>query len=153
MKMKSLGIILCAVLLPIVFSCSQKQTKNPEQELMDVDIYWSNYSVKNGRNAAFISMFDTMGVLLQEKSRPIEGIKSISEILLSESDTTYNLTWKPTFSKAAKSGELGYTYGIWEMHSKDNKLLLATGTYNTIWGKDVDGHWKALLDTGNLGLE
>lgn len=137
----------------LVGSCNSYKKKEADDKLMATDIYWSDYSIKHGRNKAFIAMFDQQGVLLQDKSKPVEGIKSISEILLAEIDSNFVLSWKPTYSKSAESQDLGYTYGLWQMINKSNDSIIAVGTYATIWGKNNQGEWKALLDTGNLGWE
>jgi ketosteroid isomerase-like protein len=52
----------------------------------------------------------------------------------------------------AASGELGYTYGTYQLKSRATDSLMGVGKYATIWIKQADGTWKAILDTGNPGL-
>jgi ketosteroid isomerase-like protein len=52
----------------------------------------------------------------------------------------------------ALSGELGYTYGIYEVRSRGGIKTIGEGTYVTIWKKDRQGNWKFVLDAGNEGL-
>jgi ketosteroid isomerase-like protein len=52
----------------------------------------------------------------------------------------------------AASGELGYTYGTYQLKDKASDSLMGVGKYATIWIKQADGTWKAILDTGNPGL-
>jgi ketosteroid isomerase-like protein len=119
----------------------------------ETDRYYSALSAKSGRNAAFIAMFDSAGVMLTGHSMPIKGLNHISELLSSRSDTSYTLTWEPEFESVAQSGELGYTYGTYRVTDKLAKRLLEEGTYTTIWRKNAQGEWKAVLDTGNEGLK
>jgi len=94
-------------------------------------------------------------VLLRKNSFPIVGKAIIKEKFFSSSDSGYTLTWKPLYADIAQSGELGYTYGVYEFKAMDpeGKPIIGTGTYVSIWKKDQLGNWKFVLDTGNEGLE
>jgi ketosteroid isomerase-like protein len=97
-------------------------------------------------------MFDSAGVILRANQIPIEGYEAIRESLMGESDSTFTLTWEPKFAKMAASGELGYTYGTYQITDKHTDSIIGVGKYATIWQKQSDGKWKAILDTGNPGL-
>lgn len=103
-------------------------------------------------NAAFVAMFDSAGVLLRANHMPIMGRESIRELLMSQNDSTFTLTWEPAFAKMADSGDLGYTYGTYKLIEKATDSVSGEGTYATIWQKQENGEWKAILDTGNPGL-
>lgn len=49
------------------------------------------------------------------------------------------------------SGDLGYTYGNFEFHSKDKdgKASIQYGQYTSIWKVQKDGSWKVVLNMGN----
>ena len=51
----------------------------------------------------------------------------------------------------AASGDLGYTWGTYEFHSKDKSGSPTTdyGKYTSIWKLQKDGSWKVVLDMGN----
>ena len=66
------------------------------------------------------------------------------------------LNWRPTRAEvAAADGNLGYTFGVWELRIRGQPKILATGNYTTVWRKippaSVGGEakWLAILDTGN----
>jgi ketosteroid isomerase-like protein len=61
------------------------------------------------------------------------------------------LTWKPLGGEIAASGDLGFTYGTWEMKvpNKEGQLVSRTGKYQTTWKKQRDGSWKIVADIGN----
>jgi ketosteroid isomerase-like protein len=65
-------------------------------------------------------------------------------------DSTVQLTWEPEGGDISTSGELGYTYGIYEL--KGSNDVVERGTYVTIWKKQEDGKWKFVLDSGNQGI-
>lgn len=137
----------------LVSSCRKSTTQDDLASMKEADLFYSTLSAEKGRNAAFLAMFDSAGVTLAAHHAPIEGYKEIKKIILSNSDSAFTLTWKPTFGKVAVSGELGYTYGIYRLTNKTTKILLSEGTYITIWHKNPKGEWKAMLDTGNEGLK
>jgi ketosteroid isomerase-like protein len=78
----------------------------------------------------------------------------MQEKFFSKPDSGYTLTWQPLYADIAQSGELGYTFGIYELKSKnqEGKEMLENVTYVSIWKKDQSGNWKFVLDTGNEGL-
>jgi len=143
---------ICVLLFLCISSCSRISKKNETKGITDADKYYSALSAQKGRNVAFLAMFDSTGVTLATHMPPIEGYKDIRKLLLSNSDSSFTLTWKPMFAKVSVSGELGYTYGTYKLIEKATKKL-SEGTYTTIWLKNSQGQWKALLDTGNEGLK
>ncbi len=124
----------------------------PKKSITEVDRYYSELSSKKGMNAAFLAMFDSSGVILRANHFPIEGYNSIKTLLIKESDSNFTLTWEPSFSKTSSSGDLGYTYGTYQIVLKATDSIAEQGTYCTVWQQTADGSWKAILDTGNPGL-
>ena len=143
---------ICVLLILSVSSCRNTTSNQDTKGITDADKYYSALSAEKGRNTAFLAMFDSAGVTLAPHRAPIEGYNEIKKTILSQSDTTYTLTWEPKFARVALSGELGYTYGIYKLVDKKTKIL-SEGTYTTIWLKNSRGEWKAVLDTGNEGLK
>ena len=146
MKMFSI-ILLSFIMISAVFAQNGDEVKK-------VDSEFSDYSKQYGMQEAFLKYADSDGVLLRPYNMPIVGIEKIREFLNAGS-TDFVLTWTPLFGSVASSGELGYTYGTYEITFKDEqgKMITRTGTYITIWKKDSSGSWKFMLDTGNPGLE
>ncbi len=118
-------------------------------ELQIVDSEFSDYSKEHGMRKAFLEFIDDDGVMMKDNALPFKGAKAI-DLIASMNDSTVQLTWEPQGGDIAASGELGYTYGIYEL--KDTSNNVQRGTYVTIWKKQVDGKWKFVLDSGNQGL-
>ncbi|HET7732884.1 MAG TPA: hypothetical protein VFK73_03520 [Paludibacter sp.] len=144
--------ILLLLLSITAFSCKNATTNSKIMTPAETDRYYSSLSAEKGMNTAFLAMFDSAGVKLSANLMPVEGLQAIRQLLVGKSDSTFILTWEPTFEKVAASGELGYTYGIYKVTSKSTGEKTGEGTYCTIWQKNTKGEWKALLDTGNDGL-
>ena len=152
--MKNLILIL-GFLLFSAYACYNKNDKEKmEEELYNADIEFSNLSKAEGRNASFIKYCDEEAVMLSPYSMPIEGKEFIVSKLLSKSDTSFSLTWQPINASVAESGELGYTYGLWNLELTDSSgnRISEQGTYATVWRKNEKGEWKFVLDIGNEGL-
>jgi ketosteroid isomerase-like protein len=61
------------------------------------------------------------------------------------------ISWSPTKAEALVAGDVGYTIGTWERHSKDaaGSAVVRRGQYLTVWRKQKDGAWAATFDTGS----
>ena len=152
---KGQSLILFLLIGIIFLSCSNYvDIEKEKQALMNTDIEFSKLSEQKGMNEAFFSYLAKDGVLLRPNSLPIEGIEAIKERLSKSSDDNFTLTWKPSFAEVSKSGDLGYTYGIYEFKTTDQNSipLIAKGTYITVWKKQIGSTWKVVLDTGNQGV-
>jgi uncharacterized protein (TIGR02246 family) len=68
-------------------------------------------------------------------------------------DASMFLRWQPDEVHVSASGDLGYSIGTYERMSKDpsGRPTSATGTYVSIWRKQADGKWRAVLDIGTPG--
>jgi len=152
--MKKLSLLASILLLCSVACQNQVDTEKMEEELFQADIAFSNLSTEQGRNAAFIAFCADDAVMLAPNNMPIEGKKIITAELLSRSDSTYSLTWHPVNAYVAESGEMGYTYGLWNLETADSagNKISKQGTYATVWKKNEMGEWRFVLDTGNEGL-
>ncbi len=120
--------------------------------LKETDLDFSDLSVKEGFNKAFIAYAAGNATLLRRNHMPVVGRDSLYVNINSEPDSTYTLTWQPLFADIAASGDLGYTYGRFLLKEKRSGEE-AEGTYCTIWKRQGDGSWKYVLDTGNSGLK
>lgn len=55
------------------------------------------------------------------------------------------MTWEPTKADVAKSADLGYTMGSYEIKGEANKG--EKGYYVRVWKRDGNGDWKIVFDT------
>lgn len=63
----------------------------------------------------------------------------------------FKLIWHATGTDAAKSGDLGYSTGKYELSYTDpsGKTVTDHGKYVTVWQKQSDGSWKVVRDIFN----
>lgn len=62
-----------------------------------------------------------------------------------------SMTFRPTAVTVAKAGDVAYTYGTYEMSmtGPDGKPAHDNGKYATVYKKQTDGSWKAVVDMFN----
>ena len=140
------------LIIILVFSCNEKkEVSQPSSvnEIINADLDFADMSRQIGMKKAFLQYIANEGVLLRPDHLPIAGAEAI-DFLSQLSDTGYNFSWHPLKGEISKSGDLGFTYGIYELKIRDS---VYKGTYVTIWKKQEDGSWKFVLDTGNEGIE
>ena len=144
------------ILLILLLGCNPRINMEEEKEkLLQTDIEFSNRSVEVGNHQAFIEYASPDAVLLRDNSYPVVGRPALKKLYSELTDSNYRLTWKPSFGKVSKSGDLGYTYGIYllEITEGEQKGQIRQGTYCSIWEKNAKGEWRFVLDTGTSGLE
>lgn len=131
--------------------CSNPKTdyQSAKQSIINTDKAFSDMSREHGMKKAFIEYMDNEGILLRPDNLPIIGADAI-DFLSQSNDTAFTLTWKPSAVEISASEDLGYTYGIYNLHTADTVL---NGTYVSIWKKQSDGKWKFVLDSGNQGIK
>jgi ketosteroid isomerase-like protein len=105
-------------------------------------------AVAKGGHDAFVSYFAEDGVELEDGG----GIKTKDDMRKEGAwPPDLSLTWAPIKAEMAASGDMGYTYGNYQLKSKDKdgRLVTRYGKYASIWKKQKDGSWKVVLDMGN----
>jgi uncharacterized protein (TIGR02246 family) len=60
----------------------------------------------------------------------------------------FALTFSPTKIEVSRAGDLAYEFGEYQLTTNDKKGKPQTvkAKYITVWGKQPDGSWKALVD-------
>jgi ketosteroid isomerase-like protein len=96
-----------------------------------------------GTRDAFLEFLADEGIIFQPG--PVNGKKYWSE----RQPRKGLLSWEPVYADVSRSGELGYTTCPWEFRPNGpDDQPVAFGQYFTIWQKQDDGNWKAVLDRG-----
>lgn len=99
----------------------------------------------------YMSYYADDAVEIPNGHAAIQGNAEIAKTMGFLDDKNNRLTWTPQGADISASGDLGYTWGAYEFHSKDKNGNPTTdyGKYTSIWKKQKDGSWKVVLDMGN----
>jgi len=116
--------------------------------LFDLEARFARDVLKRG-GAGFAEWFAEDGVTLGNGAKPMVGKLAIEKSATWKPEE-YQLTWTPTDAVMSPAGDMGYTWGHFEGHSKDanGNPVTTTGRYMTIWRKEPNGEWKVVLDAG-----
>lgn len=128
---------------------SDTTVKPGKMILFDLEARFAKDVAQHG-GAAFANWFAEDGVELSNGEAPVIGKVAIVKSA-NWSPKDFQLTWTPTDAAMGPSGDMGYTWGHYEGHSKDanGNPVTTSGRYMTIWRKQPDGAWKVVLDAGS----
>ena len=136
------------IILALAFSCTapaQKQNQRAQNRrvLVDMERAFAKAAATKGTRDAFLEFLADDGIIFQPG--PVNGKKFWSE----RQPRRGLLSWEPVFADVSQAGDLGYTTGPWEFRPNGpDDQPVAFGQYFTIWKKQKDGTWKAVLDRG-----
>jgi ketosteroid isomerase-like protein len=144
---------LLVKLLPLVplAACGPPWGPPPDpQELLRADRAFAQATAERGADG-WASWFAADGRLYQTVGY-VDGRSAIQEAMAPAfGDSTRRLRWEPDTAIVAAAGDLAYTLGHWESVAGDS--VLGRGNYVTIWRRQSDGTWKAVVDIGNQGAK
>lgn len=149
--LQQLWVIWAGVALIIIpAGCSPKVDVADEQKrLMDTDREFSNASVRTGAAEAFNQYLADDALQLPAGASPLRGRGAIRDRM--SEGPAFVLEWEPEEAVVSRSGDLGYTWGRYEIRfeNPDGDRQTGYGKYLTVWRKGTDGSWKAIVDMGN----
>ncbi|NIO48353.1 MAG: DUF4440 domain-containing protein [Candidatus Aminicenantes bacterium] len=145
-------IFLNSIILNIFLfaACEFKIDIEHEQEaLLQTDMEFAQTSVEQGAAEAFYQYMTDDALQLPNNAEPVLGKNLIRESMQKAPEVL--LTWKPQKAEIAQSGDLGYTWGIYEVrwYGPTSEENIRYGKYLNIWKKQADGKWKVAVDMGN----
>jgi len=133
----------------LLFSSSALPAQNESERQMSrralvaMERAFAKAAAIKGTRDAFIEFLADDGIIFQPG--PVNGKKFWSE----RQPRPGVLSWEPVFADVSEARDLGYTTGPWEFRPKGpDDQPVAFGQYFTIWKKQADRSWKAVLDRG-----
>ena len=142
--------IIALLLLPLL-SCTAP--KADVQQLIDTDKAFSALCMDKGMQEAFVQYAADDVIKLRPGERPVMNKKELEQMFAAHaSDGVLKFSWTPLKADIAASGDLGYTFGNWQILIPGDGVTKDTtiyGNYVSIWKKQADGSWKYVLDGGN----
>jgi uncharacterized protein (TIGR02246 family) len=154
MKTKSV-LAGCLALLSfmIVFSSSAADTKI-EQAIRELDAQWSKAAQAKDVDKT-VSFYSDDAIVLppnEAMKTTKEAIRKVWKDLLENPGAV--ISWTTTKVEVAKSGDMAYSSGTYELTMNDASGNLAKdrGKYLEVWEKQTDGKWKCGADIWNSDL-
>lgn len=107
-------------------------------------------AVASGDRVAFADLVAADAVFLgTTTSRGRDAVAETWSPLL-DPEASVSLRWTPVSATVSTSGELAYTLGTYRLERRagDGRVATETGEYVTVWRRDPDGRWRAVVDSG-----
>jgi ketosteroid isomerase-like protein len=151
MKLTLALAVLFLTVAPAAFAASKDSVEADKQALLKAEADFEKAREQKGLEG-WLSFFadDTLDL---PAGLPIASGKDVMrKRLQTHWDNNVHLKWQPVKVDVARSGDLGYTAGNWQIPVLDkriNKRVVITGKYLTVWKKQKDGSWKVVADLGN----
>lgn len=138
-----IAIVAVATLTSVAIAQKQNQRNQNRNALVAMEHAFAKAAATKGTRDAFLEFLADDGIIFQPG--PVNGKKFWSE----RPSRKGLLSWEPVFADVSRAGDLGYTTGPWEFRPNGPEdQPVAFGQYFTIWKKQTDGAWKAVLDRG-----
>lgn len=134
-----------AVKSKATMNSSEAEMKAGREDMLKLEREFSNASANKGALKAYTAYMADDVRLLHESKFPFLGNRAARGELESRPG---RLSWRPESSDVARSIDLGYTYGSYELKSADGKSD-ENGYYVHIWKRQMDGKWKLVMEVLN----
>lgn len=158
-RFRSLSLMSAATFAALFFNaCSQPQA--PDNRAADAaavqkaDADWSAAAQAHDADS-WVAFYADDAVVLPPNDKMATSKdairKTITDLLALPG---LSVSWQTTKAEAARSGDLAYTYGTYELTSNDAKGRPASdhGKYSEVWKKQADGSWKCIVDMWSSDL-
>jgi ketosteroid isomerase-like protein len=150
---RCLVIVSIVLLGAINLSAQEKQTVG-EQEIRAADAGWARvFGARDLQKS--VDYCDASASVLAPNAPIATGKEAIATLFTGFfSLPELKITWQATRVGLARSGELGYSTGAYQMSFKDpsGKAVEDHGKYVTLWQKQANGQWKVTYDIFNSDL-
>jgi uncharacterized protein (TIGR02246 family) len=122
-----------------------------ERKIRALEVAMMNAGQEKGADG-YMAFYAEDAVELPDGAPALVGKEAIRKTMEFLNDKNNRLMWTAKRVDVSASGDLAYTYGVYEFHSKDKegRPTVEKGKYTTIWKKQNAGQWKVVLDMGNV---
>ena len=152
-------LVVCYGLAVLTTSCSQQQPAADtraadEATIRQADAAWSKVAAAKQVDAA-VSYYADDGSMSPPNAPIATGKEALRKAWTAMlAIPGFSISWQPTKVEVARSGDLGYSQGNYELVVNDPKgnPVKDHGKYVVVWKKQADGSWKAVTDIFNSDL-
>lgn len=157
---RQLVFLLTLCLMCFTLGCTQEQASNSDtrdtdlEAIKSADAAWAQISINKDWEGSY-AYFTSDAVSLVPHAPIAEGIEAIRGVFdQMQGLPGFALSWKTASVEVSSSGDLGYSFGSYELSfdGADGAPVTDIGKYMTVWKKQADGAWKVALDMFNTDL-
>jgi ketosteroid isomerase-like protein len=116
--------------------------------LAKTDADWAK-AAQAKQTSAWVAFYTDDAVILPPDDKPAadkESIRKAIDGMMGLPNLSVN--WQTTKTDIANSGDLGYTWGAYDLsfNNPKGKPVSEHGKYLEVWRKQADGSWKCSVD-------
>lgn len=146
-------LAVCLLILSLTPACQQQATTTSDTKAADeaalraADEAWSNAALSKDVDKT-VSFYSDDAIVMAPNSPQLTGKEPIRAMWRSMIEPAgASISWKGTKIEVAKSGELGYVIGTYDMtDTSTGKPVKDRGKYLAVFRKQPDGSWKCAID-------
>jgi ketosteroid isomerase-like protein len=137
--------------------CGKEEPKDTraadEAAIKNADTQWAKAAASKDVDAT-VAFYSDDATLLPPNAPMASDKASIRAAWAGLLGPGTSLSWQATKVEAARSGDLGYVIGTYQLEGKDasGKEESDRGKFVEVWKKQADGNWKAAVDIFNSDL-
>lgn len=147
MKTKQLVSVVYLALLPVTLALAAGAD---EKAVRDADEQWSKVAAAKDLDKT-VSFYADDAVVLPPNQAAVTTKDGIRNLWKGFFDSLTDISWKTTRVETAKSGDMAYLIGTYEMTLKNGTK--DRGKYCEVWKKQADGKWKVSADMFSSDLQ
>lgn len=125
-------------------AAAKAEAATDKAALMAMDREFSQASASKGTLAAYGERLADDVRLLRFAAKPYLGKEAAQTALNAQPG---RMTWEPVGGDVSRAGDLGYTYGRYELTPEGQET--EKGMYLRVWKRQAGGPWKLALDITN----
>jgi ketosteroid isomerase-like protein len=134
---------IISIILLVTIAGGAAAGQNSLQKLVDTEYAFAAMAAEKNTRTAFLTFLADDGVVFNPQR------SNGKQVWTARKETPALLSWYPVFADISSNGLIGYTTGPWEYRPKGkDDAPAAFGHYMTIWQKQLDGNFRAVLDFG-----
>ncbi|MGA7854539.1 MAG: DUF4440 domain-containing protein [Candidatus Acidiferrales bacterium] len=147
----------CIALMIFAAGCGKEEPKDTraadEAAIKNADAQWAKAAASKDVDAT-VAYYSDDASLLPPNAPMASDKASIRADWAGLLGPGTSLSWQATKVEAARSGDLGYVIGTYQLEGKDasGKEESDRGKFVEVWKKQADGNWKAAVDIFNSDL-
>lgn len=153
-----LVLCICLVLALLVpAACTKKTAADTraadESAIRNLDAQWSKTAAANDLEGA-VSYYSDDASMLPPNAPIATGKPAIRAVWATLLNPDVAVTWQVSKVEVARSGDLAYLVGVYQVTPKDPRSKMAAdhGKLVEVWKKRADGSWKTVADIFNSDL-
>ena len=152
-RLNGLIPLVGAALLIALTGCTEPPADGPARPaatadaLLEADRAFAAMAVERGAADAYNVYLAPDAVRLPPGMHPLRSREAIYRSMTKGPAAT--LSWTPVDAAIAASGDLGYTWGTYEVRMPSDTAAIEYGTYVTVWQPAADTGWSVVVTTSN----